>query len=68
VEERWSGGCCLGEKNSSREVRLQDRSEAREGGAAPLKDMGLGLGFSFLYSSNVSKLPPILVCVEDQYL
>jgi len=25
TEERWPGGCCLREKNSSRGVRLQDR-------------------------------------------
>ena len=68
MEERWSGGCCLGEKNSSREVRLQDRSEAREGGAAPLKDMGLGLGFSFFVFFLCFKIAPFFVCVEDQYL
>jgi len=25
TKERWPGGCCLREKNSSRGVRLQDR-------------------------------------------
>jgi hypothetical protein len=40
------------------------RSEEREGGAAPLKEMGLGLGFFFLSFSDVLKLPPPFVCVE----
>jgi len=48
--------------------REEEESTEREGGAAPLKKMGLGLGFFFLYFSYVSKLPPLFMCVEDQYL
>jgi hypothetical protein len=48
--------------------REEEESAEREGGAAPLKKMGLGLGFLFCIFLMFQNCPPSFVCVEDQYL
>jgi hypothetical protein len=37
---------------------LAEKPEEREGGGAPLKKMGLGLGFFFVFFSDVVKIAP----------
>ena len=55
--ERPVDGCCgEGFLFQGRERQLGE--DERKRGGAPLKEMGLGLGFFFVFFSNVSKLPP----------
>ena len=43
--------------------REEEESAEREGGAAPLKKMGLGLGFSFFVFFLCIKIAPPFLCV-----